>query len=66
MTPERKDKRVDARLPTALVARVDYVVRNTEGEIKNRSSALRVALESWLPGQEQRLEQLGILPKKAR
>lgn len=69
MTPERKSPEstmISARLPAALVARVDFVARNTEGEIKNRSVALRAALESWLPDQERKLEQLGIITKKAR
>lgn len=57
---------VSVRLPAALVARADYIARNTDGEIKNRSAALRVALETWLPGQEERLVQLGVLSKKAR
>lgn len=67
MAPERKSTMVSARLPAALVARMDYVARNTEGDAQNRSSAMRAALEHWLPGQEQRLEQLlGPLPKKLR
>jgi Arc/MetJ-type ribon-helix-helix transcriptional regulator len=66
MTPERKSLMVSVRLPAALVARADYVARNTDGEVKNRSSALRAALENWLPGQEDRLRELGILAKKTR
>lgn len=54
------------RLPAALVARADFVARNTDGEAKNRSAVLQAALEEWLPKQEQRLEVLGILSKKAR
>lgn len=65
MTPERKIM-VSVRLPAALVARADFIVRNTDGDIKNRSAALRAALEEWLPKQEQRLETLGVLSKKVR
>lgn len=66
MTPERKSLMVSIRLPAALVARADYVARNTDGDITSRSAALRAALEGWLPAQEQRLTELGILPKKTR
>lgn len=67
MGTERKTTMVSARLPASLVDRVDYVTRNTDGDATNRSLAIQAALEGWLPGQEQRLEQLGILtPKKTR
>lgn len=66
MGSERKSTMVSVRLPAALVARADYIARNHEGDIKNRSTAIRAALEGWLPGQEERLVQLGIMPKKAR
>lgn len=66
MTPERKTKRVDARLPPSLVARVDYITRNNDGAISTRSAALVAALEAWLPIQEERLVQLGVIQKKAR
>jgi metal-responsive CopG/Arc/MetJ family transcriptional regulator len=66
MATERKTM-VSARLPAALVARVDFVARNIDNDdVKNRSVAIEIALQEWLPKQEQRLEQLGILPKKAR
>lgn len=66
MATERKTM-VSARLPAALVARVDFVARNIDSEhVKNRSVAIEIALQEWLPKQEQRLEQLGVLPKKAR
>lgn len=66
MTPERKTM-VSARLPAGLVTRLDFVARNTDTEgVKNRSTAVLVALESWLIGQEQRLETLGVIPKKSR
>lgn len=63
---ERKSTMVSVRLPAALVARADYIARNTTGDIKNRSAALRAALESWLPVQEQELINLGVLQKKTR
>lgn len=63
---ERKSTRISARLPAALIERADFVARNTEGAIKNRSIALRAALEAWLPGQEDRLRELGVLAKKTR
>lgn len=66
MGTERKTTMISARLPAALVTRADYIVRNNEGHPKNRSEAVQIALEAWLPGQEHRLEQLGVLPKKAR
>jgi len=66
MAPERKTVMISARLPASLVARADFIARNTDGDIKNRSVALQAALEAWLPEQELRLEKLGVLPKKAR
>ena len=68
MTAERKKSlMVSARLPAGLVERVDFVTRNTDSEsVKNRSTAVRAALEGWLPGQEQRLVDLGIITKKVR
>ncbi len=67
MPVERKTRMISVRLPAALVARADFVARNTDGEIKNRSLAVLAALEDWLPKQEQRLEQLlGTPLKKAR
>jgi len=67
MDDERKSTMISARLPTALVERLDYVARNIDGEaVKNRSTGLRAALESWLPGCEDRLRELGVLAKKAR
>lgn len=67
MTPERKSMMVSARVPLAVISRVDFVVRNIDSDtVKNRSAALLAALEAWLPGQEKRLEELGIIPKKAR
>lgn len=49
------------------MARVDFVVRNSDPEIvKNRSAALSMALAIWLPNEETRLVNLGIIPKKAR
>jgi Arc/MetJ-type ribon-helix-helix transcriptional regulator len=57
---------ISARLPAALVARLDFVVRNNDGDVRSRSEALQTAVEGWLPAREERLVQLGILPKKAR
>lgn len=68
MGTERKTVMVSGRLPAALVERVDYVTRNIDSEaIKNRSAAIREALEAWLPACENRLRELGVLaPTKAR
>lgn len=68
MPAERKKSvMVSARLPAALVERVDYVTRNTDSKtVDNRSTAVRAALEGWLPAQEKKLEELGVLQKKAR
>jgi len=68
MVSERKTTRFNARVPPGLAARVDFVVRNIDSEaVKNRSAAIVAALEAWLPGQETRLRELGILEKaKAR
>ena len=58
---------ISGRLPKALVERLDYVTRNIDSEtVKNRSAALREALEAWLPGREDRLRELGILAAKPR
>ena len=66
MTPERKSHRLNARVPAALVARMDFIIRNTDSIKENRSAALLAALEIWLSTEEDRLRTLGILPKKAR
>jgi hypothetical protein len=67
MTPERKDHRLNARVPAALVTRMDFIIRNTSGEeTKNRSGALLAALEFWLLAQEDELRTLGVIPKKTR
>jgi len=67
MGTERKTVMISGRLPVALVDRLDYVTRNIDSEtIKNRSAALRAALEVWLPGCEDRLRELGVLAKKTR
>lgn len=67
MPDERKSIMVSLRLPIALVARIDFVVRNSEPEeVKNRSVALHMAVEAWLPNEEQRLVNLGVLAKKTR
>lgn len=70
MPAERKATMVSARLPASLVVRVDFITRNTEGDIRSRSAALQAALEAWLPDQEKtlekRLEQIGAPSKKVR
>lgn len=67
MGTERKTVMISGRLPTALVERLDYVTRNIDSEtIKNRSAALRAALETWLPGCEDRLRELGVMAAKVR
>lgn len=67
MPEDRKNIMISARLPAALVDRLDYVTRNIDTEsVTNRSTALREALERWLPGCEDRLRELGVLAKKAR
>lgn len=70
MTPERKAVMISARLPASLVARVDFLTKNTEGPVRSRSAALQAALEHWLPEQERtlekRLEELGAPSKKVR
>jgi predicted DNA-binding protein len=67
MSLERKTVMISGRLPTALVERLDYVTRNIDSEtVKNRSAAIREALEAWLPGCEDRLRELGVMTAKAR
>ena len=70
MSPERKATMVSARLPASLVARVDFLTKNTEGDPRSRSAAFQAALEHWLPEQERvlelRLEKLGVTSKKVR
>lgn len=66
MGTERKNTMVSARLPETLVERVDFIVRNVDTHPYNRSAAVQLALEAWLPAQEQRLTELGILQKKTR
>lgn len=58
---------ISARLPVSLVARVDFVARNTDdGPVKNRSTAMQAAVETWLQSEETKLEARGLLQKKAR
>ena len=67
MGTERKTVMVSARIPRTLIERADFVARNIDNDIvRNRSAALQAALETWLPEQEERLRELGLLPKKAR
>lgn len=69
MASECKNTMVSARLPAALVARMDFAIQNTEGEPSNRSAVFREALDEWLAaregGLERRLKQLGAPSKKA-
>jgi hypothetical protein len=52
------------RVPSGLVDRVDYVVRNTDSErVTNRSRAVSAALEGWTKAEELKLEALGIKKK---
>lgn len=48
------------------MARADFVAKNHEGDVKNRSDVVREAVEQWLPGQEARLRELGLEVKKTR
>jgi metal-responsive CopG/Arc/MetJ family transcriptional regulator len=65
MGTERKSIMISVRLPVALATRLDYAVRNTDAEgIRNRSTAICSAVEGWLPGQEKRMTELGLIPKK--
>jgi metal-responsive CopG/Arc/MetJ family transcriptional regulator len=67
MGTERKSIMISTRVPAELLARVDYVVRNSEPEtVKNRSTAVLAALLTWLPNEETRLTNLGVLQKKTR
>jgi predicted DNA-binding protein len=67
MASERKATMISARVPAATVERLDFVARNTENTaVKNRSTAMLQAIETWLTAQEDRLRELGVLPKKAR
>lgn len=67
MDDERKSTMISARLPAVLVERLDYVTRNIDSDtIKNRSTALRAALDAWLPGCEDRLRELGVLIAKRK
>jgi len=67
MDAERKTVMISGRLPVALVERLDYVTRNHDDHtLRNRSVAIRVALELSLPAWEDRLRELGVLAAKAR
>jgi hypothetical protein len=65
MGSERKTAMVSVRMPETLVARADFVANNLTTAPRNRSLLLTAALEAWLPSQEQELERLGVIPKKA-
>ena len=67
MPQERKTAMISVRLSSAMLTRLDFVANNTDTPgVKNRSTAVERALEAWLPGQEQRLVDLGVITKKAR
>jgi hypothetical protein len=64
--PRERKIMISARVPASLVARLDFVVRNTEGDAtRNRSVTLQLALETWLEDEEARLEARGVRSKKA-
>jgi metal-responsive CopG/Arc/MetJ family transcriptional regulator len=58
-----KTTMISARVPSDLVDRVDYVVRNQDA-VDNRSGAVARALEQWTTAQEQELERLGVKTPK--
>jgi Arc/MetJ-type ribon-helix-helix transcriptional regulator len=64
MGTERKNIMVSARLPAAIVERLDYVTRNNAGDIRSRSEAIHSAIVAWLPTEETRLISLGLSPPK--
>jgi len=60
---------ISARIPSDLVVRVDYIVRNTTIDtINNRSDAVEHALAAFAEAQEREFLRLGIIeaPKKDR
>jgi len=59
-----KTTMISARVPSSLVGRVDYVIRNLESAPGGRSAAVAEALEQWTSAQERELERLGIKAKK--
>lgn len=67
MSTERKDVMVSARLAKSTVERLDFIARNTDdARVKNRSTAVEAAIESQLIVWEDRLKELGVIPKKTR
>jgi metal-responsive CopG/Arc/MetJ family transcriptional regulator len=63
---EHERKMISVRLSATLVDRLDFVGRNIDdAKIKGRSTAVVAAIESWLPVQEDRLRELGVITKKA-
>jgi hypothetical protein len=63
-TKTSKTTMICVRVPSGLVDRVDYVVRNTDSErVTNRSRAVSAALEGWTKAEELKLEALGIKKK---
>lgn len=66
MIKNAKTMMVSARLPAALIDRVDFAVRNVDSRtVKNRSDAISEALSQWVAAQDRELERLGVkTPKK--
>jgi hypothetical protein len=53
---------ISMRLPTSLVERLDFIVRNDEANAATRSSEIQAAIESWLDNRERRMRELGLEP----
>lgn len=67
MAKNSKSTMVSARVPTELIGRVDFAVRNTTSEnVNNRSDAVAEALAMWADGQEAELKRLGVEIPKTR
>jgi hypothetical protein len=62
----KKSTRVCVRIPQPVFERLSFVARNTDDPaVVNLSKGVCEAVLAWLPKQEQRLSDLGIIPKKA-
>jgi hypothetical protein len=53
---------ISMRLPTNLVKRLDFIVRNDEANAATRSSEVQAAIELWLDNRERRMRELGLEP----
>jgi Arc/MetJ-type ribon-helix-helix transcriptional regulator len=53
---------VSVRLPVRLVERMDFAIRNLDGEDapSSRSAVILAAVKAWLPAKEKRLRELGL------